>query len=237
VDEAARVSFLGDVVAWFTTPGRWSGPSGIPVRLWQHLFISAVSVLVALVLGLPVGVWLGHRRRFGTVAINVSNVGRAIPSFALLVLGAQIWGISEFVHGLPTAALLALVLLSLPPIVTNAYIGLANVDDGLRDAARGVGMTGAQSLWRAELPVAVPSIMNGIRIASLQVVATAGLAALVGAGGLGRYIVDGFAVRDLPRVFGGALLVAALALGIELLLGLVQRLVTPKGVRLAGRST
>lgn len=231
------MSFLGDVVAWFTADGRWAGPSGIPTRLWEHLFVSGAAMLVAVTVGLPLGVWLGHRRRFGTLAINVSNVGRAVPSFALLVLGAQIWGISELVSGLPTAALLALVLLALPPIVTNAYVGMAEVDDGLRDAARGMGMTSTQSMLRAELPVAVPLIMNGVRIAALQVVATAGLAALVGAGGLGRYIVDGFAVRDLPRVFSGAVLVAALALSVELLLGLVQRLATPKGVRLAGRPT
>jgi osmoprotectant transport system permease protein len=229
------MSFLGDVVDWFGEGDQWSGPSSIPNRLWEHLQISFAAVLIALVLALPLGLWLGHKRRFGNLAINVGNLGRAIPSFALLVFGAQLWGISEIL-GLKKAALFALLLLAVPPILVNAYVGMAEVDDGVRDAAQGMGMTGRQSLVRAELPTAVPMVMNGVRIATLQVIATAGLAALVGAGGLGRYIVDGIAVRDLPKVFGGAVLVAGLALAVELLLGLVQRLATPRGVRLARRS-
>jgi osmoprotectant transport system permease protein len=235
VDEAARMSFLGQVQHWFTEHQQWSGPSSIPNRLYEHLRISIAAVLIAMVVALPVGLWLGHRRRFGNVAINVGNVGRAIPSFALLVFGAQLWGISEIL-GLKKAALFALLLLAVPPILVNSYVGMAEVPDGVRDAARGMGMRSLQSLVRAELPMAVPMVMNGIRIAMLQVIATAGLAALVGAGGLGRYIVDGIAVHDLPKIFGGAVLVAGLALAVELLLGLAQRLVTPRGVRLARRS-
>jgi osmoprotectant transport system permease protein len=226
------MSFLGQVLDWFAASERWSGPSGIPTRLVEHLWMALLAVVAALALGLPLGLWLGHRRQLGTLAINISNVGRAIPSFAILVFGAQLWGIEE-VAGMSKAALLALFALALPPIVTNTYVGMAEVDDSIREAARGMGMTGAQSLWRAELPVAVPTIMNGIRIAVLQVVATVGLAAVVAAGGLGRYIVDGFAVRDYPQVFGGALLVAVLALSLEGLLSLVQRYATPRGVRLA----
>jgi osmoprotectant transport system permease protein len=226
------MSFLGQVLDWFAASERWSGPSGIPTRLVEHLWMALLAVVAALALGLPLGLWLGHRRQLGTLAINISNVGRAIPSFAILVFGAQLWGIEE-VAGMSKAALLALFALALPPIVTNTYVGMAEVDDSIREAARGMGMTGTQSLWRAELPVAVPTIMNGIRIAVLQVVATVGLAAVVAAGGLGRYIVDGFAVRDYPQVFGGALLVAVLALSLEGLLSLVQRYATPRGVRLA----
>lgn len=226
------MSFLGEVMDWFTASDRWSGRSGIPNRLWEHLWMSLVSVFLAALVGLPLGIWLGHRRRFGTLAVNLSNVGRAIPSFALLIFGAQLWGLEEW-GGMPKAALLALVALALPPIVTNAYVGLAEVDDGVIDAARGMGMTGRQSLWRVELPMAVPLVMNGVRIASLQVIATAGLAAVVAAGGLGRFIVDGIAVRGVPQVFGGALLVAALALAVEGLLALVQRAATPRGIRLA----
>lgn len=225
------MSLLGDVWAWFTDGGNWSGPSGIPNRLVEHLWMSIVPVLLAAVLGLPLAIVLGHLRRGGTLAINISNVGRALPSFAILVFGAQLWGISE-VWGMSKAALLALVALALPPIVTNAYVGMAEVGDDLRDAARGQGMTGTQSLVRAELPVAVPHVMNGVRIATLQVVATAGLAAVVAAGGLGRYIVDGFAVRDYPQVFAGAILVAGLALTVEGILALTQRWATPTGIRL-----
>jgi osmoprotectant transport system permease protein len=230
------VSLLPDVWSWFTDPDTWTGPSGIPTRLQEHLWYSASSVAIAVVLGLPVAVWLGHRRRFGTLAINLSNIGRAVPSFAILILGAQLWGLAEW-WGVPLAALVALVALALPPIVTNAYVSMAEVDDAVRDAARGMGMTGRQSLWRAEIPIAIPGVMNGVRIATLQVVATAALAAVLGAGGLGRFIVDGIAVRDFPRVFGGALLVAALALAVEGLLALSQRAATPRGVRLARRPT
>lgn len=228
------MSFLTEVWAWFTDGANWTGRSGIPVRLAEHLWMSVVPVLLAAAVGLPVAVLLGHLRRGGALAMNVSNVGRAVPSFALLVLGAQLWGIGQ-VWGMPKAALLALFALALPPIVTNAYVGVAEVGDDLRDAAQGMGMTGRQALFRAELPVAVPHVMNGLRIATLQVVATAGLAAVVAAGGLGRYIVDGFAVRDYPQVFAGALLVAVLALTVEGLLALTQRLVTPVGVRLERR--
>jgi osmoprotectant transport system permease protein len=225
------VSFLADVFEWFADPARWSGPSGIPNRLTEHLWMSAVALLLAMLAGLPVAVWLGHRRRFGMLAMNISNIGRAIPSFAILVFGAQLWGIGER-FGISKAALLALFALALPPIVTNAYVGMAEVDDAIRDSARGMGMTGGQRLLRVELPVAVPMIMNGIRIAMLQVIATAGLAAVVASGGLGRYIVDGFAVQDYIQVFAGAVLVAGLALAVEAALAAGQRALTPRGIRL-----
>jgi osmoprotectant transport system permease protein len=225
------VDFLGDVWSWFTDSGQWSGRSGIPNRLFEHLKMSLVAVAIAIVVGLPIALWLGHKRRFGWLAINVSNVGRAVPSFAILVFGAQIWGISTW-WDIPIAALVALVALALPPIVTNAYVGMAEVDDSVRDAAKGMGMKGRQSLVRAELPTAVAPVMNGVRIALLQVIATAGLAALVGAGGLGRYIIDGIAVQNTVRVFGGAVLVAALALAADGLLSLAERAATPRGLRL-----
>lgn len=226
------VRFLGDVVAWFTAEGRWSGPSGIPTRVAEHLQLSALALVLALAVALPVGLVLGHLRRGGLVAINVSNIGRALPSFALLVLGFQWWGLGE-TAGVSSSALFALVLLAIPPVVTNTYVGMAEVDPGLRDAARGVGMTGRQALTRVELPVALPLVFAGVRIATLQVVATATLAAVVGSGGLGRFIIDGFAVRDFPQVFGGAALVAALALGVEGVLALLQRALVPAGLRAA----
>jgi osmoprotectant transport system permease protein len=226
------MDFLGDVWSWFTDSKQWSGNSSIPNRLYEHVKMSLVAVALAIVAGLPIALWLGHKRRFGWLAINVSNVGRAVPSFAILVFGAQIWGISTW-WGIPIAALVALIALALPPIVTNAYVGMSEVDDSVRDAAKGMGMKGRQSLLRAELPTAVPPVMNGIRIALLQVIATAGLAALVGAGGLGRYIIDGIAVQDTVRVFGGAILVAGLALGADGLLALAERAATPRGLRLA----
>jgi osmoprotectant transport system permease protein len=226
------VDFLSEVWNWFTDGDHWTGTSGIPNRLYEHLKMSLVAVALAIVAGLPIALWLGHKRRFGWLAINVSNVGRAVPSFAILVFGAQIWGISTW-WGIPKAALVALFALALPPIVTNAYVGMSEVDDSVRDAAKGMGMKNVQSLVRAELPTAVPPVMNGIRIALLQVIATAGLAALVGAGGLGRYIIDGIAVQDTVQVFAGAILVAGLALVADGLLGVTERAATPRGLRLA----
>ena len=213
------MDFLSRVSDWFTDGEHWSGNSGIPNRLVEHLWLSVTAMAVAMAVALPIGLWLGHTRRGGTLAVNVSNVGRAIPSFALLVLGAQFWGIGE-VGGMSKAALLALIALAIPPIITNTYVGMSEVDEGIRDSAAGVGMRSWQRMVKVEMPIALPLIMAGIRISALQVVATATLAAVVASGGLGRFIVDGIAVRDFPRVFAGALLVAALALSIEALLAL-----------------
>ncbi len=160
--------FLADVLDWFTAEGRWTGPSGIPTRVVEHLLLCALALAVALAVAVPVGLVLGHLRRGGLVAINVSNIGRALPSFALLVLGFQWWGLGE-TAGVSSSALFALVLLAVPPVVTNTYVGMAEVDPGLRDAARGVGMTGRQVLARVELPVALPLVLTGVRIATRQV--------------------------------------------------------------------
>lgn len=219
-------TFLGDVVAWFTTSANWQGDRGIVHRMGEHLAMSGAATLTALAVALPLGLVLGHTGRGGLLAVNVSNVGRAIPSFALLVFGAQLFGIGA------KPAYVALVALAIPPIVTNAYTGVRQVDRDMVEAARGMGMGEARILARVELPVAVPLVMAGVRTAGVQVVATAGLAAVVAWGGLGRYIIDGLAQGDRAQLFGGAVLVAALSLLTELGLGLVQRLLTPAGLRL-----
>ena len=159
------------------------------------------------------------------MAINLSNVGRAIPSFAILVIAAQVVGIGW------KPAFAALIALGVPPMVTNAYVGMRDVDHDVKESARGMGMTGAQSLWRVELPVALPLLMAGVRTAAVQVVATATLAALVAWGGLGRYIVDGIAQRDFVKVFAGAMLVAGLSILTELVLAGLQHLIVPRGLR------
>jgi osmoprotectant transport system permease protein len=227
------MDFLGRVSDWFTDSEHWSGNSGIPNRLVEHIQLSVAAMAIALVIALPIGLILGHTRRGGAVAVNVSNIGRAIPSFALLVLGAQLWGIGEL-GGMSKAALLALIALAIPPVITNTYVGMSEVDEGIRDSATGVGMRSWQQMVKVEMPIALPLIMAGIRISALQVVATATLAAVVASGGLGRFIVDGIAVRDFPRVFAGALLVAALALSIEALLALGQRAMVSDGLRASG---
>lgn len=219
------MGFLADVVRWFATGSHWTGDAGAVHRLAEHVTMSAASVLVAAALALPIGIWLGHTGRGGALAINVSNVGRAIPSFAILVIAAQVVGIGW------RPAFVALVALAIPPMVTNSYVGMREVDPDVREAAQGMGMTGRESLWRVELPVALPLVMAGIRTAAVQVVATATIAALVAWGGLGRFIVDGIAQRDFVQVFAGAVLVGALSILTELGLAGVQRLVVPKGLR------
>lgn len=229
------MDFLGDVVDWFSDPDNWQGPRGIPTRLGEHAQMSLAAIVAACLLALPPAIWLGHRRRFGTVAINVSNVGRAIPSFAILFIGVELFGLREWPLIGSLTTWIALVALAVPPLVTNGYTAVAEVADELRDAARGTGMSDLQVLRRVELPVAVPLMMAGVRTAAVQVVATATIAAVVGAGGLGRYIVDGNALGTSldgkVRVFAGALLVAALSLVTELVLAVAQRGLTPRGLR------
>lgn len=219
------MNFLGRVVQWFLDPVHWQGTGGILNRLLEHVEMSVIATAVACAIALPIGLALGHGRRFGGLAINISNVGRALPSFAILVLALMIFGIGA------TPAFVALVLLAIPPVLTNAYVGMTGVDAELSEAARGLGMRPLQVLLRVELPVAMPVVMAGVRTAGVQVVATATLAALVAWGGLGRFIVDGFGQRDDVQIFAGALLVAALAFAAELALAGLQVALTPRGVR------
>ena len=221
------MSFLGSVVHWFLNPAHWHGDFGIPNRLEEHVLMSLAATGAAALVALPVGLTLGHYGRGGALAINISNVGRALPSFAILVLAVQLVGIGA------TPAFLALVALAIPPIVTNSYVGMRDVNAELRDAARGLGMSDLRVLVRVELPNALPVVMAGIRTAGVQVVATATLAALVGWGGLGRFIIDGFSQLDYVQVFAGALLVVALSAVAELALALLQRALTPAGLRSA----
>jgi osmoprotectant transport system permease protein len=219
------MSIFGDVVRWFADPAHWDGSFGIPNRLWEHVQMSVLATLAAAVLALPVGIVLGHFGKGGNLAMNVSNVGRAVPSFAILVIAVQLFGIGA------VPAFVALVALAVPPIITNAYVGMRDVDPELREAARGLGMREHVQVLRVEMPVALPVIMAGIRTAGVQVVATATLAAVVAWGGLGRYIVDGFAQRDFPQIFAGAILVAGLAFVAEVGLAGLQWLATPKPMR------
>ena len=225
------MDFVANVIAWFADPAQWSGTNGIPARLLQHLVYSGVATLVATVIALPLALAIGHTGRFGTLAINVANIGRAIPTFGLIVMAFIIMRFSL----LPV--FIALVALAIPPILTNTYVGIRNADAEAREAATGMGMTGWQILWRVEMPIAVPLIMAGLRISAVQVVATATLAAVTGFGGLGRFIIDGLAqgvrgpARGLSQVVGGALLVAALAISTDIVLGVLQRGVTPRGLR------
>jgi len=219
------MEFLGRVIAWFADPAHWTGSHGVPNRLVEHIQISGEAVGIGLLVALPVGIALGHWGRFGNLAINVSNVGRALPSFGILVIAFEVFGLNNY------PALVALTLLAIPPMVTNSFIAVRDVDPEVRDAARGMGMRERRVLLDVELPLALPLIMAGIRTAAVQVVATATLAAILAGGGLGRYILDGLGQRDDVQVFAGAVLVALLAMSVELALAGVEQIVTPRGIR------
>ena len=221
------MSVLNEVLAWLTDPAQWSGPDGIPVRTLQHLWYSLLATTIAAAIALPIGVFVGHTGRGGLLAVNLTNLGRAIPSLGIIILMFILAGFGII------PILVTLTALAVPPIVTNSYIGVRSVDPEVREAAEGMGMRGRQVLWRVELPVAMPLIMAGIRTSAVQVVATATLAAFVGLGGLGRYLIDGLSQRNLAEVVSGAILVAVLSLVTELALGRVQTLVVSDG--LAGR--
>ncbi|HYL08751.1 MAG TPA: ABC transporter permease [Candidatus Udaeobacter sp.] len=220
------MSLLDQVWAWFSNPAHWQGSNGIPVRLLEHVQISVESVAIGALIALPLGVALGHYGRFGTLAINISNTGRAVPSFGLLVIAFQIFGLGE------APIILALTALAIPPMVTNSYVALREVDPDVKDAARGMGYRELAQLLGVELPLAVPLIMAGIRTSAVQVVATATLAAFIAGGGLGRYIVDGYATQRYEEMVAGAVLVALLALATELGLSALQRMLVPRGIRL-----
>lgn len=215
-----------NVWQWFTDPANWSGPDGIPTRTWQHIVISFMAMAIAIAVALPIGLFLGHKRIGTVLATNVGNIGRAVPTLALLIILASITAIGVG----DLAAILALAIFAIPPILTNTFAGLASVDDEVRGAAEGMGMGGMGMLWRVELPLAIPLIAAGIRTATVQVVATASLAAVVGSGGLGRYVVDGFALQDGTLIVAGAILTAAISLVAEGFMAVTQRAVTPKGL-------
>jgi osmoprotectant transport system permease protein len=220
------IEFLGEVLAWFGNPDNWIGPSGILNRLREHVQLTAAATVAAAVLAIPPALLLGHRRLGGTFVVALVNIGRAIPSFAIVVLFLPIsirlgLGIGFW----PT--FLALLFLAVPPMFANTYTGVAGVDPDLVEASRGMGMTDREVLTKVELPMASPVILAAVRVATVQVAATATLGALVGWGGLGRFIVDGFSVRDNVLVFAGAILVAGLAIFLEVLLGWVERRVVP----------
>lgn len=231
------MEFLAEVVAWFADPGRWSGGDGIPVRLAEHLSLSAIPLAISIAVALPLGAWTGHTGRGADWVINSANVGRAIPSLAILALTAMLLNRPLADIGLrreaaEAATIVAMVALAIPPIVTNTYLGISGVERDLVEAGRGMGMRGVQLLRLVELPMATPIILAGVRISAVQVVATATLGAVFGTGGLGRYIIDGIAQRAHPEVFAGAVLVSGLAIATELVFAFVQHRAVSPGLRI-----
>ncbi len=221
---------LQGVVAWFQDPANWQGEEGLWNRLLEHLLLTVTAMALALLVGLPLAVWLGHIGRGGLLAVNISNVGRAVPTFAvLLLLAIGPVGSGDFgPYGRAgLATLVALMLFALPPVITNAYVGMREVDRDTVEAARGMGMRGGQLLRRVELPLAMPLILTGVRLAVVQVWATATIAALVAGPGLGRIITLGFRRQDVAEVVAGALVVAVIALLLEGGMILAQRRLDP----------
>ncbi|MBW3604752.1 MAG: ABC transporter permease [Actinobacteria bacterium] len=216
---------VGAVLQWFTDPVNWQGADGVPNRILEHIgyFIGATGL--ALLIALPVGLLVGHTGKGGTLAINLSNVGRAVPSFGIIILAFILLGIGL----LPP--LIALTAMAIPPIVTNTYVGVQSVDPDVRDSAEGMGLTGMQVLRDVEVPVAMPLIMAGVRTSSVQVVATATLAAFIGLGGLGRYIFDALQTQDTAEVVAGAILVAILALIVEFAMSRLQQTIVSTGLQ------
>jgi osmoprotectant transport system permease protein len=219
------MSFLSLVWQWFTDPANWSGPDGIPVRVAQHLYYSGSSLAIAAAIALPLGLYIGHTGKAAFLAVNSGNAARSLPTLGLVGLAVVVFGIGLA----PT--LLPLVALAIPPILVNTYAGVQQVDGDLRDAARGMGMTGNDVLGKVEIPVALPLILLGLRTAAIQIVSTATIAAYVGLGGLGRYIFDGLARRDYQVMAGGAILAVTLALAVDGLFVLIHRMVVSPGVR------
>ena len=227
------MSLLGDVARWFADPEHWQGPHGIPVRILEHIELSALAVAVALVIAAPIALYLGHTGRGGFIAINVANIGRALPSLALLALGLVIAISLGLGLGFwPTV--FALVPLAIPPILTNSYVAIREVDRDIVDAARGMGLSEAQILRSIEVPLGLPLMLAGVRTAAVNVVATATLGALVAGGALGRFIVDGLALQEYDQLMAGALLVAVLAVVTEVSFGALERATVPPGMRAVG---
>ncbi len=220
---------------WLTTSSNWSGTSGVWNRLLEHLWYTAIVLVIAMVIALPLGAVIGHTGRATGLVSGLANALRALPTLGLLILLA-LWGLDTFSgeFAFIGPAIAVLVILAVPPILSNTYAGIAAVDPAVRDAARGMGMSGTAVLMKVELPVALPLIISGIRSAFLQVVATATIAAVVSLGGLGRYVLDGQKQQNYSMMVAGALLVAILAIVGDRIIALIAHFVVSPG--LTGRN-
>lgn len=219
-----------EALAWLTDPANWAGPSGVPTRLEEHVFYVVVTILIAGAIAVPIGLAVGHTGRGKSVVLLLSNAARALPTLGLLTLVVLMIGI-----GL-ASPIIALVVLAVPPLLAATYSGIESVDPVLVDAARATGFTEWQLLTRVEVPLSLPILLGGLRAATLQVIATATVAAYVALGGLGRYLIDGLALNDYARVVAGSLLVIALALATDGIFALVQRRVVSPGLRKSWKS-
>jgi osmoprotectant transport system permease protein len=226
------MDLVSGVVRWFADPAHWQGPAGVPTRVGEHLLLSAAALAIAGVIGLAAGIWVGHTGRGATLVLNLANLGRALPTLAVMSIVLPLTAAFDNQLGFKVyPAVIGLVVLAIPPILVNAYAGISEVDREIVEAGRATGMRDLQVLRQVELPLAVPTILAGIRSAASQIIATATLAAIFGGPGLGRYLVEGYAQLDYPMMWAAVILVGALFGVVELGLAAVQRLVTSPGVR------
>ena len=219
------MSFFSFAWNWLKQPQQWHGSEGIPIRILEQLYFSAVALLIAALIAIPLGILIGHTGRGAVLVVNVANAWRAIPTLGFLILLAVYLGFSTLTWLIP------LVVLAIPPILVNVAEGVAGVDADVKDAAKGMGMTPWQQAIRVEVPIAMPLILVGLRTSAIFVVATATIAAYIGLGGLGRFIIDGLASDQYGPVAGGALLVVILAILVLALFAGISRLVIPAGLR------
>ena len=228
---------LNSIGGWLTDPAHWTGPNGVPQRVLEHLIYSGISLVIAALIAIPLGVIVGHSGR-AKWTVSLANSLRAVPSLGLLFavalwLGPKI--ASSLAYVIPSV--IVLVLLAVPPILSGTYAGIQGVDPAARDAAKGMGMRGGEVLRKVELPCALPLLLSGVRSATLQVIATATIAASISLGGLGRYLIDGLSVSDYAEMASGAILVAALALVMDGILSIVQRTAVSPGLTGKFRNT
>lgn len=221
---------ITEIWTWLTTLANWQGPGGITHRVLQHLEYSVITVLIAGLIAIPTGMWIGHTGR-GRAFVTAANSLRAVPSLGLLFavalwLGPRLHG--DIAYVLPS--IVVLVVLAIPPLLAGAYAGVDGTPPAARDAAHGMGMTGGQVLLQVETPCAMPLILSGIRSAMLQVIATATIASAISLGGLGRFLIDGLALGNYAMMAGGAIIVAILALAVDGVLMLLQRAVVSAGL-------
>jgi osmoprotectant transport system permease protein len=229
--DGGGVSLIEETAAWLSDPVNWTGAAGIPTRMVEHLLVSFAALALAIAIALPIGLLVGHTKRGASLAVNLANLGRALPTLALITIVLPLTSAIDPQLGFkyyPT--IFALVILGIPPILVNTYVGISGVDPDLVESARGMGLRERQILRRVEMPVSLPILAGGIRSAATQIVATATLGAIFGGGGLGRYLVEGIAQFDNGKIFGGVTLVAFLCLATEGVFAIAQRRVTSPGL-------
>ena len=229
------MTIVEQTIAWLIDPTHWQGPTGVPARLAEHIAISGVSLAIAIAIALPIGLYIGHTGRGVGLAVNSANLWRALPSLAVIAIVLPITAAIDPRNGFfiyPTVV--AMVVLGVPPILVNTFAGINGVDRDVVEAARGQGLSSSQILTRVELPLAVPVIVTGMRSSAVQIIATATLGAIFGFGGLGRYLVDGYAQFSrggAAQMMAGVVLVAALVIATDIAFRALERALTARGTK------